>query len=113
MIAKAQYEDKASAGSYNVGPEKSDCITTGELVDLFCKEWGDISWENVSEQHAPHEAGLLTLDCTKIKTELGWKPKWNIRKAISETCAWEKARSSGCDMKQFSDQQINAYFSEV
>lgn len=43
MLAKAQYENKALAGNYNVGPDDSDCWTTGELVDLFCKnlEAGD------------------------------------------------------------------------
>ena len=31
----AQYE-----GEYNVGPDECDCVTTGELVDLFCDAWG-------------------------------------------------------------------------
>ena len=39
MLAKAQYENKALAGNYNVGPDDSDCWTTGELVDLFCNTW--------------------------------------------------------------------------
>lgn len=29
MIAKEQYSDKKYAGFYNVGPDESDCITTG------------------------------------------------------------------------------------
>ena len=39
-IAKEQYEDKKYAGFYNVGPDDRDCITTGELVDIFCTKWG-------------------------------------------------------------------------
>lgn len=40
MIAQKQYEDKAYAGFYNVGPDEIDCLTNGELVDLFCSTWG-------------------------------------------------------------------------
>ena len=38
-LAAAQYENGDLAGSYNVGPEESDCLTTGELVELFCEKW--------------------------------------------------------------------------
>ncbi len=41
MIAAMQYEDKKYAGYYNVGPDDCDCITTGDLVTLFCHKWGD------------------------------------------------------------------------
>ena len=39
MIAGVQYQDSSKAGSYNVGPGDEDCITTGELADLFCEAW--------------------------------------------------------------------------
>lgn len=39
MLAKEQYEDVKFAGHYNVGPDESDCLTTGNLVDLFCCKW--------------------------------------------------------------------------
>ena len=39
QLAAAQYEDREFAGSYNVGPEEADCLTTGELVELFCRKW--------------------------------------------------------------------------
>lgn len=57
MLAKAQYENKALAGNYNVGPDDSDCWTTGELVDLFCKTWKqvtgeDAGWKNVHDGQA-------------------------------------------------------------
>lgn len=40
MIVAKQYENGRFAGNYNVGPDECDCVTTGELVDLFCKHWG-------------------------------------------------------------------------
>ena len=40
MIAQRQYENRQLAGWYNVGPDECDCVTTGELVELFKKKWG-------------------------------------------------------------------------
>ena len=34
-IAMKQYEDLNYQGYYNVGPDDRDCVTTGELADLF------------------------------------------------------------------------------
>ena len=39
MIAEGQFEDRNLAGNYNVGPDESECWTTGELVTLFCQQW--------------------------------------------------------------------------
>ena len=40
-MAKAQWEDRSKASCYNVGPDDEDCVTTGELVTLFCDKWND------------------------------------------------------------------------
>ena len=39
-IARVQYMDISKAGYYNVGPDDCDCITTGDLVTMFCDAWG-------------------------------------------------------------------------
>ena len=58
MIVKKQFEDKKYQGYYNVGPEEVDCITTGNLVDIFCEAWGNsMKWENKSI-NGPHEANF-------------------------------------------------------
>ena len=71
-IVEAQYRDKKYAGFYNVGPDDSDCITTGELVDMFCNKWGEgVEWIN-KHDGGPHEANFLKLDCSKMKKTFGW-----------------------------------------
>ena len=37
LIGEKQYEDIALAGAYNVGPTDSDCVTNGELAEIFCQ----------------------------------------------------------------------------
>lgn len=109
MIAAKQYEDEAYAGFYNVGPDDSDCITTGELVDLFCRKWGDgMSWEKRSDG-GPHEADLLKLDCSKLKRTFGWKPRWGVEKAVEKTVEWAKAYFAGEDIPACMDRQINEF----
>lgn len=91
-LAELQYQDRERyAGSYNVGPEDCDCVTTGELVDLFCRCWGEeASWKDVSEQNAPHEAGFLKLDCSRIHRVMNWQPRWHIVDAVSNVVAFSK-----------------------
>ncbi|MBQ7249544.1 MAG: CDP-glucose 4,6-dehydratase, partial [Deltaproteobacteria bacterium] len=110
LIAKRQYEDGGLAGSYNVGPESRDCVTTRELAELFCRAWGEgARCEVVDNGGGPHEDGLLKLDCEKIRAALGWKPKWDVERAVSETVAWTKAWRSGEDMGACIERQIAVY----
>lgn len=109
-LAAMQYEKPELAGNYNVGPDDCDCVNTGGLVDLFCEKWGDgASWKNVSEANAPHEANFLKLDCSRIKSVLGWKPRWHITDAIEKTVEWSRAYLAGEDINSVMEKQINEY----
>jgi len=110
-IAGKQYEDRRYAGFYNVGPDDCDCVSTGELVTLFCSCWGEgASWENQAEANAPHEANFLKLDCSKIKSVFGWKPRWHIRECMEKTCAFSKVWLAGGDIPAEMDREINEFF---
>ena len=116
MIARAQYENPALAGSYNVGPNDADCRATGELVDLFCKMWNEatgqnISWKNIYDG-GPHEANFLKLDCSKIKSVFGWKPRWNVMTAMEKIVEWSKVYFEGGDTAACMDRQIQEYLSQ-
>ena len=110
MIAQKQYEDPSFAGWYNVGPDDCDCVTTGELTTLFCQAWGDgMTWENRSEANAPHEANFLKLDCSKIKTTFGWKPRWHMQEAIQKTVEWSKVWMDSGDVPAVMRKQIREF----
>lgn len=110
-IAAKQYDNKRYAGFYNVGPDDCDCVTTGELADLFCKHWGKgAEWVNLVEEKAPHEASYLKLDCSKIKSVFDWKEKWNIEEAVAKTVEWYKHWLDNEDIQECTDRQIKEYF---
>lgn len=106
MIAAMQYEDGNFAGYYNVGPDDQDCFQTGALVDLFVKHWGDgMKWVNRYDG-GPHEANFLKLDCSKLKSTFGWKPHWNLDKAIEMVVEWSKCWVESGDIRGCMDKEI-------
>lgn len=110
MIAQKQYEDEKYAGFYNVGPDDCDCVTTGKLVDLFCEKWGaGLKWVNQYDG-GPHEANFLKLDCSKIKSVFGWRPRWSVSDAIEKTVEWSKIYYANGDIPACMDKQIKEFF---
>ena len=108
--AMRQYQDPSYAGCYNVGPDECDCVTTGEIADLFCRCWGgEMHWEN-RYVGGPHEANFLKLDCSKAKKTFGWKPKTHIEQAVAMTVEWAKEDRKGSDMRIVTDRQILEFF---
>lgn len=110
MIAQRQYENPSFSGWYNVGPDECDCATTGDVVNLFCKYWGDgAEWVSKSEANAPHEANFLKLDCSKLKAAAGWSPRWHIDRAVQKTVEWTKAWFENGDLSAVMERQIKEY----
>ncbi len=110
-LAELQYLDRETyEGSYNVGPDDCDCVTTGELVELFCKCWGDHArWKDVSEPGAPHEAGFLKLDCSKIKRVMNWKPRWHVEEAVSYAAIFGRIYLAKENLSEEMEREITEY----
>ena len=105
-IAAQQTENPRLVGAWNVGPDDADCVTTGALADIFCRAWGAGARWQTHADGGPHEAHFLKLDCSKLKAELGWQPRWHIREAVEKTVEWAKAWEAGADMRAVTEQQI-------
>ncbi len=109
IIAEKQYNSVSFADSYNVGPDNCDCVSTGELVDIFCKKWGNgQNWKNIAND-GPHEAKFLKLDCSKIKTALQWAPRWHVEDAVEKTAEWFKCYAANGDVSALMEKQINEF----
>lgn len=110
-IAAEQYKDKKYQGYYNVGPDDCDCVTTGELADLFCQCWGpEAKWENRAETGAPHEANFLKLDCSLLKKTFHWQPRWHIKQCMEMVCAFSKVWLAGGNIPAEMDREISEFF---
>lgn len=112
LLAEKQYTTSSMSGSYNIGPEDIDCVTTGQLTDLFCQQWGEeVTWKNISTE-GPHEANFLKLDCSKAKSALAWHSKWHIEQAIIKTIEWTKCYRDHENVEQCMVNQIREYAGE-
>ena len=109
LIAAKQFEDSKYADYYNVGPVDVDCFQTGALVDLFVSKWGEgIKWINKYDG-GPHEANFLKLDCSKVKSTFGCKPRWNLDEAMNKIVEWSKCWIAGGDVRACMDKQIEEF----
>ncbi len=124
MIAMEQDQNHRLAGNYNIGPDDNNCVTTGELAELFCRKWNAASggesmyWESRPEG-GPHEAGFLKLDCRKLKETFGWMPKWTMDDNIDRIVEFEKLRISAASdrnrkqrLVQCMERQVREYVGE-
>lgn len=109
MIAAKQYEDNKLSGCYNIGPDDCDCISTGELANLFCNYWPGMKFINKQEENAPHEANFLKLDCSFFKSQFQWQPRWNISKAVEKTVEWSKGYIENANINLITQEQIKEY----
>jgi len=93
--------------AWNFGPHDTDVETVSQVVNML---GGYIpSAKYTIAEGGPHEAGLLKLDSSKAKLELGWEPRWNLEEAIGRTVDWHLAWKRGEKMDKYSLQQIESY----
>lgn len=112
-VAALQYNDATIASAYNIGPNDEDAVNTGTITTMFCDYWNkltgaDIKWIDQYDG-GPHEAGFLKLDCTKIKSKLGWNPVWNIDDTMDRLTKWYKVYKEDGDICAITENQIADY----
>lgn len=74
-----------NSGLYNVGSGEGTSL--GKIIDLSEKVSGQKL--NIRVNPTPqYEPPILTVDNTRIRTELGWEPKLDIKNIISDAWEW-------------------------
>ena len=109
VLAKKLHEgDRKAVGAWNFAPEKESFITTEKLVTEAIKRIGNGSYV-VKKEPGKHETGILKLDASKAKKELGWKPMLGIDESLEWTLEWYKSFYRGGDMAGVTAAQIGRY----
>lgn len=97
------------ADAWNFGPGDDDARPVEWIVKAICAKWGGISAYEIDSGKHPHEAHYLKLDCAKAKAELGWRPRWDLEKAIDAIIGWTKAYKENRDLLKVCIEQIEDY----
>jgi CDP-glucose 4,6-dehydratase len=76
-------------GAWNFGPDPESAVSVEQLVSLVCQVWGGAArFETATSAQALSEAGILRLDCTKARSQLGWHPVYDVGEAVRQTVTW-------------------------
>lgn len=105
-------------GAWNFGPDGGDVRSVGEIAERFAALWGEGACLdlNAEIQEGPHEAGLLTLDCAKARTLLGWRPRLDLDAALVWTAGWYRTWAgllqdpASADLRALSVTRIDEFF---
>ena len=98
--------------SFNVGPDNSNIKTVNELVTEVTKYWNLKIHHDDKNKIKFHEAQLLSLDNTKVKSETSWRPKWDFEMTIKKTINWYERFLQTDDALTLCCEDINNYFWE-
>jgi CDP-glucose 4,6-dehydratase len=102
--------DTSCADAWNFGPDGEGNSTVEQVLGDLARTWPQLRWQ-VASSPQPHEAGLLQLDSAKARKHLGWRPVWDLEKAIHHTANWYRQWLELGEVP--SADQLDAYFSDA
>lgn len=108
MLGRKLLEGKPEfAEAWNFGPGEDGNLKVETVLQQLKQYWSGIDYRLPSLPSDLHEANFLQLDCSKARSKLGWKPVWDINKALEMTGIWYDHfyRTSGV----LSEQQLTQY----
>ena len=86
LLAGVAEGDADFSDAWNLGPSTDGAMTVENVARRLQAHWPDLNIEVRPE--GLHEAKLLTLDSTKARKHLGWKPAWDAVESIDRTAQW-------------------------
>ena len=108
LAHRAASEGQSFAGPWNFGPPLEDGVDVGALVERLRQRWPEVEVDYRTEESGPHEAAVLRLDCSKARTELGWRPVLGLDRTLDMTASWYREAASG-SAAEITDRQIAEY----
>jgi CDP-glucose 4,6-dehydratase len=112
LIERLWEEGAAFAGGWNFGPASEDTRPVSWVVERCVELWGDNARWELSRGEHPHEAQMLSLDCSKARSVLRWRPNFDVSTAMQRTVNWYQRMNSGEDARDLCMEQIAQYDQE-
>ena len=113
VLAERAWNDKSVdntiAKAWNFGPQTHEAATVREVVSMAQTAFGQghVQWGDGKD--GPHEAGLLMLDTSLAKSQLGVQSVFALKDAIGMTMRWYRDLQAGQSAADLCARDI-AYF---
>lgn len=113
VLAERAWSDSAVAQAWNFGPQTHEAATVREVVGMAQAAFGrgQVQWGDGAD--GPHEAGLLMLDTSLAKSQLGIQSVFALNDAISMTMRWYRDLQSGQSAAELCERDIAYYLQQA
>ncbi len=99
----------SAAAGWNFGPAQDDVKPVRWITDRLTAQWPEpLAWDVDPGPHV-HEAQLLSLDSTRARERLGWRPRWALEQTIASIVTWHLAHRDGADLRAATLAQIEEF----
>jgi CDP-glucose 4,6-dehydratase len=109
LLAEKLWGDASLAGAWNFGPDADDAVAVSALVARLSELWGTEIELHSPEGAQPHEAQTLRLDSAKARAALGWRPHWDLDRALTSIVDWYRTYAAGGSCRDATLAQIRDY----
>lgn len=109
VLAQYLWKKPERAGAYNFGPNPDEAASVRAVIELARRVWpeGRVFYGDGSE--GPHEAGLLSLDSSRARLDLGLAPRLHLAGSVSLAMHWYKAHAEGAQAAALCDADLQAW----
>lgn len=108
-LAEELWRSPALEGAWNIGPIPHEAASVRSVVELARAAWGPGEVVYGEGNDGPHEAGLLSLETAKIRSAIGWVPRWSLPESLTRTMRWYREQLGGTDARALCETDFEAY----
>ena len=91
LAAKLLKGNMTFADAWNFGPDVDEIVSVEEAAGMLASNWNRIEYVLNPPFEQPHEAKLLSLNCSKAHDILKWFPVLKTSEAIAWTAEWYRS----------------------
>jgi CDP-glucose 4,6-dehydratase len=114
LAERLHAQPRRYSGAWNFGPRPDDMRAVDAIAAALTSALGaGATFIVQTEADAPHEAGLLLLDASKARDELGWKSELALGEALNWIADWHRARQTGQSVRHITLDQIGRYEARI
>jgi CDP-glucose 4,6-dehydratase len=113
VLAERAWSDQTAGQAWNFGPQIHEAATVREVVGMAQAAFGQgqVQWGDGKD--GPHEAGLLMLDTSLAKSELGVQSVFALKDAIGMTMRWYRDLQAGQSAAELCSRDIAHFIKQA